>query len=191
MPNLDELEKITKITNALDPKTAAAMRIIFLLTEHHNENMSDYIATAMRDNAKISPAIAEVFSPYHLVNEDGEIPHELKTAIRNAVKTHYLSVEPEIHKTQCEICGGPHTTKQHNIWAETPKEMPPEEIKTELEKYGCILEALKSGGLNAAEKELNDMGLTMNTDTCFCGTANHTGADHLRWLADKENELQS
>lgn len=191
MPNLDELEKISKITRPLEPKVAAAMRILFLLTEHHNENINHYIAAAMRSNITIPPNITKVLLPYNLVNENGEIPKQLKTAIRNAVKTNYLTVEPQNPEIKCEICGGPHATEDHNIWAEIPKEMPSEEIATELKKYASVLNALKIGGLNAAEKELNEMGLTMNKESCFCGATNHTSADHLRWLIDKEGELKS
>jgi hypothetical protein len=48
---------------------------------------------------------------------------------------------------------------------------------------------MQNGGMIAAEKALNETGMTMSGETCFCGTPNHTGADHLRWLADKESEL--
>lgn len=89
---------------------------------------------------------------------------------------------------RCEICQGPHPTKSHNAWTEMPKEMTRQEITAELEKYAPILQAMKTGGMDGAEKALGQIGMAMNGATCFCGTPNHTGADHLRWLADKETE---
>tara|TARA_R110002095_G_scaffold116994_2_gene102059 strand:+ start:3958 stop:4527 length:570 start_codon:yes stop_codon:yes gene_type:complete len=189
MPTLDELQKITRVTAPLEPKTAAAMRLIFLLTEQQSGDMNRYIAAALRPDALIPPSVAKVLQSYNLVDSDGKIPDQLKAAIQNAVETNHLTLKPESHKIQCQICAGPHTTKRHNAWVEKPEEMAPEEIASELEKYTDVLNALKSGGLSAAEKSLNDIGLTMNAAACFCGTPNHTGVDHLRWLADKETEI--
>jgi hypothetical protein len=95
----------------------------------------------------------------------------------------------ETKKPKCEICGGPHHTSAHFDWIEKPEEMTKEEIAAELKKYAKPLKAMQNGGMIAAEKALNETGMTMSGETCFCGTPNHTGADHLRWLADKESEL--
>lgn len=95
----------------------------------------------------------------------------------------------DTHKPKCDICNGPHNTKTHSNWVEKSDGMTREKILNELKKYGKAVEAMQSGGLNAAEIALNDIGLTMHAGTCFCGTPNHTSADHLRWLADKKTEL--
>ncbi len=96
----------------------------------------------------------------------------------------------ESEKTQCEICNGPHQTSAHFDWVEKPEEMQPKDILVEIHQYAEVLDGMQSGGMAAAEKVLKKMGMTMYGDSCFCGTPNHTGADHLRWLLDKKSELQ-
>lgn len=90
----------------------------------------------------------------------------------------------------CTICGGPHPTHTHYKWVEMPLEMPKEEIKAELERYAEILNIMKNGGIIAAERALKEKNMNIKK-CCFCGTPNHTYADHLRWLLDKENELKN
>ncbi len=90
---------------------------------------------------------------------------------------------------KCKKCGGPHATHTHYKWVEMPLEMPAEDILAELEKYADILNAMKTGGITAAEKALKKANMNDKKAHCFCGTPNHTNADHLRWLLDKESEL--
>ena len=94
----------------------------------------------------------------------------------------------DAEKSKCEVCGGPHQTSAHFKWVEKPEGMTKEEITAELKTYAKPLKAMQEGGMAAAEKALNEMNLRMNGETCFCGTPNHTSADHLRWLADKQSE---
>ena len=96
----------------------------------------------------------------------------------------------DIKKPKCEICDGPHQTSAHFDWVEKPEGVTSAQISLELKKYSKPLKAMQSGGIEEAEKAFNDMGLTMKVGTCFCGTSNHTGADHLRWLLDKQSELK-
>ncbi|MCB1784224.1 MAG: hypothetical protein KDI13_09535 [Alphaproteobacteria bacterium] len=95
----------------------------------------------------------------------------------------------EAEKPECNICHGPHATKSHNAWIEMPREMAQAEIAAELVKYRGFLQAMKTGGIREAEKEILKAGLSLNGRACFCGTKNHTSVDHLRWLADKETEI--
>lgn len=94
------------------------------------------------------------------------------------------------NEVRCKVCGGPHETRMHYDWVEMPLEMRPEDIRAELVRYTDILDALKTGGMAAAYQALRDMGLSPDGETCFCGTPNHTAADHLRWLLDKEGEMK-
>ncbi|MGB0719432.1 MAG: hypothetical protein ACPGRX_03110 [Bdellovibrionales bacterium] len=95
----------------------------------------------------------------------------------------------DIQKQKCDICDGPHHTSAHFDWVEKSEGIISEHIAAELQKYAKPLKAMQTGGIAAAENALNDMGLTMTAGECFCGTPNHTGPDHLRWLADKEAEV--
>lgn len=189
MPTLEDLENINKTTEALEPKIAAAMRVIFLLTEQDSQYMNDYICVAADLEPELSDTVRDILRPYNLVDKNGHIPKDIKQAIQNAIKTRHLEVRKDGHKTRCTICGGPHQTENHHIWASQHEDTRAKDPAAELEKYADILNAFKSGGLSAAEKILNDMNMTMNHKTCFCGSSNHSSVDHLRQLVDQESEI--
>lgn len=185
MPTLDELQRIAAFTNALEPEIAAALRVIFLLTEHDSQYMNDYIAVAVGAEAELSDTVRDILCPYHLVGEDGSIPVGICQAICRAVDMQYLEVRKDGHKIRCATCGGPHQTEDHHDWVYASEDMISEDLEADLEKYPDIVEAFKSGGFVAVERVLRDKKITMNHNRCFCGSSAHSSVDHLRWLVDQ------
>tara|TARA_B100001989_G_C24550561_1_gene474268 strand:- start:3841 stop:4410 length:570 start_codon:yes stop_codon:yes gene_type:complete len=188
MPTLDELQKIAVVAGEFDPKVASAMQVIFLLTEQDNQYMADYIAVAVGLESKLSDTVRDILYPYHLVDRDGNIPAEICSAVQKAVDLKYLEVRKDGHKIRCETCGGPHQTADHYIWSSQPNDVFTGALPAELEQYSKVLEAFKKGGESAAEAALNETGLSMNHNVCFCGSSSHSGIVHLRWLADEQNK---
>ncbi|MCB1784557.1 MAG: hypothetical protein KDI13_11270 [Alphaproteobacteria bacterium] len=93
MPTAAEMQEINRVTSNLDPKTAAAMRILFIITEFRNEEADIYINTALQKNGKVPPRIARELMQYNLVSKDRTIPLPLQAAIKSAIKTSHLAVK--------------------------------------------------------------------------------------------------
>ncbi len=189
MPTLDELQKISDVTGALDPKISAAMRVIFLLTEQDSQYMNDYIAVAVGLKPELSDTVRAILYPYHLVDDGGSIPLEIRQAVCRAVDMRYLEVRDNSHKIRCSRCGGPHKTESHHYWFSKAKYIFSDDVYSDLARYAFVLDAFKRGGMVAVDHVLYDAGFEMNHNSCFCGSSEHSRVAHLRWLIDVEHEL--
>lgn len=188
MPTLDELDRITRFTQSLQPEIADAMRVIFLLTERDNEYMGDYIAVAVGLQTELSPVVRNVLKPYHLFDESDGIPDGISQAVRQAVDQRYLEVREHHHQIRCSVCGGPHQTDKHGDWSSPLACTSIDDITKDLKFYKSVIDAFKEGGMVAAEGAICDMGLKMNHDICFCGSSDHSGEAHLRLLLDEQSD---
>tara|TARA_R110002095_G_scaffold116994_2_gene102060 strand:+ start:4669 stop:5025 length:357 start_codon:yes stop_codon:yes gene_type:complete len=66
------------------------------------------------------------------------------------------------------------------------------EVLADLEKYEDVLKAWKADDPETMEKELNEIGETMNRDDgqCFCGN-DHGSDNHMQWLQLMEDRQGS
>ncbi len=93
MPTAIEMSEINRVTSVMDPRTAAAMRVLFIITEFQNEETDHYISTALQENGTVKETIAKELRQYDLVAQDGTIPESIKIAIKHAVETQHLEVK--------------------------------------------------------------------------------------------------
>ena len=99
MPSFAEMEEIKRVTANMDPRTAAAMRDLFLITEvGHNAAATELIAACALHTHTVSPRTTGMLELFDLVNHDGTIRGTVRFAVRQAIRSHHLELRcsPEL-----------------------------------------------------------------------------------------------